>query len=241
MGFGENNVEWKWQSELMNETLKNWTGCAEPNLKYVQGRRVTIEPADFSRDAEGLFEAVGGAANADLWRYIPIGPFDDVETMVAVLTSVMEQDNWRTHVIRDLSGAVLGMASYMRLRPEAGSIEIGCIVFSKQLQRTQAATEAMYLMASYIFDDLGYRRYEWKCNDANDASKRAALRFGFIPEGVFRQDMVMKGENRDTAWFSMLDTEWPSVKAAFEAWLEPDNFDGEGAQHRSLADIRASL
>ncbi|MEO1242954.1 MAG: GNAT family protein [Pseudomonadota bacterium] len=225
----------------MSDRLENWTECAEPNLRYVKGRHVIIEPADFTHDAEAVFNAVGGKANADLWRYIPIGPFDDADDMSAVFKRFAEKENWRTHVIRSLSGDVLGMASYMRLRPAAGSIEVGCIVYSKQLQRTPASTEVMYLMASHIFDDLGYRRYEWKCNNANDGSKRAALRLGFVPEGVFRQDMVMKGENRDTAWFSMLDKEWPQAKAAFEAWLAPENFDANGQQRRSLTDIRAAL
>lgn len=228
-------------ARTVNETLANWTGCAEPNLRYVKGQHITIEPADFTRDAEALFDAVGGEANASLWGYIPIGPFDDAEDMSATFERFADQEGWRTYVIRDLAGDVLGMASYMRLRPEAGSIEVGCIVFSKKLQRTPASTEAMYLMASHIFEDLGYRRYEWKCNDANDASKRAALRLGFVPEGVFRQDMVMKGGNRDTAWYSMLDKEWPRAKAAFEAWLAPANFDAQGVQRRSLADIREAV
>lgn len=222
----------------MSDRLENWTECAEPNLRYVKGRHVIIEPVDFTHDAEALFNAVGGEANADLWRYIPIGPFDDADDMSAVFKRFADEENWRTHIIRSLSGDVLGMASYMRLRPAAGSIEVGCIVYSKQLQRTPAATEVMYLMASHIFDDLGYRRYEWKCNNANDGSKRAALRLGFVPEGVFRQDMVMKGENRDTAWFSMLDKEWPQAKAAFEAWLDPENFMADGRQKRGLSDIR---
>ncbi|VAW07153.1 Acetyltransferase, GNAT family, partial [hydrothermal vent metagenome] len=136
------------------------------------------------------------------------------------------------------TGAVLGMASYMRIRPEAGSVEIGCIVFSGALQKTPAATEAMYLMARHIFDDLGYRRYEWKCNDENAASKSAAERLGFQFEGVFRQDMVVKGENRDTAWFSVLDSEWPEVKAGLNAWLAPENFDADGRQRRSLRQCR---
>ena len=133
---------------------------------------------------------------------------------------------------------MLGMASYMRIRPEHGSAEVGFVCFSKAMQRTPAATEAMYLMARHLFDDLGYRRYEWKCDNANEKSRRAAERLGFAFEGVFRQDMVMKGRNRDTAWYSMLDTEWPAAKAAFEAWLAPENFDGEGRQRNKLADIR---
>ena len=136
------------------------------------------------------------------------------------------------------SGAVLGTASFMRIRPEHGSAEIGCIIFSKTLQKTRAASEAMYLMAKHMFDDLGYRRYEWKCDNNNAASKRAALRFGFEYEGLFRQDMVVKQKNRDTAWFSITDKEWPSVKAGFKAWLAPENFNSAGRQIKSLQDCR---
>ena len=138
------------------------------------------------------------------------------------------------------AGSALGMASYMRIRQEHGSAEVGCVVFGKALQRTRAATEAIYLMARHIFDDLGYRRFEWKCNEANAASKRAAVRFGFTFEGVFRNDMVMKGRNRDTAWYSMLDSEWSGVKTAFDSWLDPGNFTPEGVQRSRLSAHRVS-
>lgn len=225
----------------VNDTLEDWTFRDAPGFECAEGRFVSLNPVNWEADGAALFAVTGGAENADLWRYIPIGPFDDADAMSATFRFVAGQQNWVTYVIRSLDGAVLGMASYMRNRPEHGSTEVGCIVFSKKLQRTLAATEAMYLMARHVFDDLGYRRYEWKCNDANDASKRAALRLGFVPEGVFRQDMVMKCENRDTAWFSMLDKEWPRAKAAFEAWLDPANFDTEGVQRRSLAEIREAV
>ena len=226
-------------SDAMTD-LRNWTPRPAPELQSAQGRFVRIDPVRWPDDAGDLFAAVGGRENAGLWRYIPIGPFWDAAVMSETLAGVAREDFWKTHVIRDVrTGAVLGMASYMRIRPEAGSVEIGCIVYSKALQRTPAATEAMYLMGRYVFA-LGYRRYEWKCNNANTASKRAAERLGFVFEGVFRQDMVMKGENRDTAWFSIIDTEWPKTKAAFEAWLAPENFDADGAQRVSLANIRAA-
>lgn len=225
----------------MND-LSNWQMRPPPDLKLVKGRYVSIEPAIFPAAAEDLYPVICGAGNDDLWTYIPIGPFESAEQFGAVMKLVGGDQGWQTHLIRDdETGAPLGMASYMRVRPEAGSAEVGCIVYSRKLQRTPAATEAMYLMARHVFDDLGYRRYEWKCNDANAASKRAAVRLGFTFEGVFRQDLVMKGKNRDTAWFSMLDSEWPNAKAAFETWLAPENFDGEGAQRRGLAAIRAEL
>ena len=226
--------------------LSNWQMRPPPGLKPVKGRFVSIEPATFPAAAEDLFPMICGAGNEDLWTYIPIGPFESAEQFGAVMKVFGGQQGWQTHLIRDVEngaplGPPLGMASYMRIRPEAGSAEVGCIVYSRKLQRTPAATEAMYLMARHVFDDLGSRRYEWKCNDANAASKRAALRFGFTFEGVFRQDLVMKGKNRDTTWFSMLDSEWPKAKAALETWLAPENFDGAGAQRRGLKEIRDGL
>ena len=136
-------------------------------------------------------------------------------------------------------GAAAGYASYMRMEPAHGVVEVGNILLAPALQRTTAATEAMVLMASHVFDDLGYRRYEWKCNAANEPSRRAALRLGFTFEGIFRQHMVVKGQNRDTAWFAMLDSEWPARKRAFQAWLDPANFDSAGRQLRSLASLVA--
>ncbi len=224
----------------MTADLNNWGGRPAPHMDSVEGRFCRIDAARFADDGAGLFSVLGGAENDDLWRHIPFGPFETAEALGAGMGFVAETHNWRSYVIRDIATtAPLGMASYMRIRPEAGSAEIGCIVLSKKLQRTPAATEAMYLFAKHIFDDLGYRRYEWKCNNKNEASKRAALRLGFAFEGVFRQDMVVKGENRDTAWFSIIDTEWPRAKSAFENWLAPDNFDADGRQRRSLADFRA--
>ena len=220
----------------------NWKGCQAPELPSVKGEHVRIDPARLPEDADALFEALGGLGNDDLWRYIPIGPFEDAESLSEGLQAAIARGSWLTHLIRDAaSNDLLGMASYMRLRPQAGSVEVGCIMFSKTLQRTPAATEAMFLMARYVFDELGYRRYEWKCDNANEASKSAALRLGFQFEGIFRQDMVMKGRSRDTAWFSIIDKEWPKAKAALETWLAPENYGAAGRQRRSLAEIRSSL
>jgi RimJ/RimL family protein N-acetyltransferase len=144
-------------------------------------------------------------------------------------------------IVPKSGGKAQGYASYMRMDPANGVIEVGNILMSPTLQRTSAATEAMYLMARHVFEDLGYRRYEWKCNANNAPSRRAALRYGFTFEGIFRQHMIVKGRNRDTAWFSMLDSEWPARKAAFEAWLDPANFDAESRQRRSLGEIGADL
>ncbi len=219
--------------------LKDWTGRPAPKLQSTRGRYVAIAPARLPEDGEALFAAICGAGNDDLWRYIPIGPFETATALCEAMQVTAKNLGWETYLLRSPDkGVVLGMASYMRIRPDAGSAEVGCIIYSKDMQRRPAATEAMYLMAKHIFDDLGYRRYEWKCDNANEASKRAALRLGFRFEGVFRQDMVMKGRNRDTAWFSIIDAEWPAVKAGFEAWLAAENFDKDGQQRRSLTEFQ---
>lgn len=216
--------------------LSDWKACAQPGRTKLGGAYCMLEPFDAEKHGPGLFSAIGGPVNDDLWIYIPMGPFADAEDLNAALAQTHTERGWDTMVIRDLAtNDILGMASYMRQRPEQGSVEVGCIVFSHALQRTRIATEAIYLMASHVFDDLGYRRFEWKCNAANAASMRAAVRFGFTYEGKFRNDMVMKGTNRDTAWYSVIDSEWPRVKPAFRTWLQANNFDKNGKQRSKLA------
>jgi RimJ/RimL family protein N-acetyltransferase len=186
-----------------------------------------------------LFAAVGGPANAGIWEWMPVGPFPEPDALQLMLARNREHDGWRTLIIRSLtSREILGMATYMRIREAHGSAEIGCVAFGPKLRRTPEATEAFALMAGHVFDDLGYRRYEWKCNSDNLASRRAAERFGFAFEGVFRNDMVAKGRSRDTAWYSIVDTEWPRLKAALDQWLADDNFATDGAQLRPLDSFR---
>ena len=159
--------------------LEQWTARPEPQLTSLRGRFIHIDRAQFAKDADALFAALGGPGNDDLWRYIPLGPYEDAASLGASFALIADQHDWMTYVLRDAaSKAVLGMASYMRIRPNDGSAEIGCIMFSKALQRTPAATEAMYLMARHVFEDLGYRRYEWKCNNANEGSKRGGRTAG---------------------------------------------------------------
>jgi len=222
--------------------MLDWKPCDPPNMPPTRSRFVAIERLDSDRDGADLFAAIGGDQNDELWRFIPFGPFESADLLMTILVYMSESQGWQTLVFRSCdTGEALGMASYMRIRPEAGSAEVGCVVFSKALQKTPGASEAMFSMARYLFDDLGYRRYEWKCDNANVASRRAATRLGFTPEGIFRQDMVVKGQNRDTAWFSMLDTEWPRIRSAFEQWLAADNFDPAGQQRRALTEIRDQL
>ena len=218
--------------------LKNWTPRERPVVAALTGQYTRLELLDWDIHCDRLYAAVCGDGNDELWTYMPIGPFADRDVFRQIFEFVRNHFEWETMVILDkTSDAVLGMGSYMRIRPEHGSAEVGCVAFGPALKRTRQATEAMFLMARHLFEDLGYRRYEWKCDNANEASLRAAKRFGFLFEGVFRNDMVTKGRNRDTAWFAMTDIDWPALVPAYEAWLAPDNFDEGGKQKKRLEDM----
>ena len=220
--------------------LSNWTACARPGLMELQGQYVLLKPYT-NELAVGLFAAIGGDENKDLWDYVPVGPFSNASELSNMLANARDQLGWQTMVlINPATGKPLGMASFMRIREAHGSVEVGAVIFSKELQRTRSATEAIYLMAQHAFDGLGYRRFEWKCNNANAASKRAAERFGFTFEGIFRNDMVVKGQNRDTAWYAMIDADWEAIGDAFEAWLDAQNFDVNSRQINKLATLRAA-
>jgi RimJ/RimL family protein N-acetyltransferase len=214
----------------------HWTPARVPAREPIVGARVRLEPVDPARHLDDLFEA---AADEALWTYMPYGPFPDRAAFAAHLDAQAASDDPRFYAVVDrASGRAQGVVSYLRIEPAHGVIEIGHIWFGPPLQRTAAATEAIYLLARQAFDDLGNRRLEWKCNAANAASMAAARRFGFTYEGTFRQHLIVKGRNRDTAWFSITDGEWPQIQTGFERWLAPDNFDARGTQRRSLADLR---
>jgi len=218
--------------------LSHWTPRPTPGLSILSGRRVRLEPLDPAGHGDGLFATIGGADNS-LWEWMPVGPFATREALLGFLETQMQTEGWRCMTIRAAaSGEVLGMAAYMRIREAHGSAEIGCVAFGPKLRRTPEATEALYLMADHVFA-LGYRRYEWKCNVENIASKRSAERFGFVFEGIFRNDMVTKGRSRDTAWYAITDADWPRLRAALELWLAPDNFATDGSQTRTLESLRA--
>jgi RimJ/RimL family protein N-acetyltransferase len=209
-----------------------------PERITLSGRFVTLEPLQESHAAD-LFAAAGGAAHGDLWAYMPDGPFPDLASLSAVIARKAASADPLFYAIRArASGRVLGHAGLMRMDLPNRAIEVGNIMFGEGLQRSPGATESMALLARYVFDELGFRRYEWKCNALNAPSRSAAARLGFTFEGIFRQHMIVKNRNRDTAWFSMLDGEWPACRAAFELWLAPENFDAEGRQRRSLAALR---
>lgn len=221
--------------------LSNWTARELPSRGPLEGNRVSVMATEIERDAVGLYEATREGDPA-LWNYLSYGPFEDAYAFSQWLEShLRDPETMPVTVVDRATGKALGSASFMRIEPQFGVIEIGHIFLGASLQRTPSATEAIYLMMRHAFDDLGYRRLEWKCDAANARSVRAATRFGFQPEGVFRQHRIAKGRNRDTAWFSIIDTEWPHVRAALEAWLAEDNFDIEGRQIRRLEECRAEL
>ena len=207
-----------------------------PEKIRIEGQRVVLEPLNVSAHAAALWEAAHAPEHDDLWRYLFDGPFRErADFERAIEKKAGTDDPLFLAIVDRASGNAVGYASFMRIEPAHRSIEVGGILFAPPLQRTAGATEAMYLMARHAFEDLLYRRYEWKCDALNAPSRSAALRLGFTFEGIFRQHMIVKGRNRDTAWFSMIDQEWPARKAAFEAWLDPTNFDAGGRQKTPLA------
>jgi RimJ/RimL family protein N-acetyltransferase len=206
-----------------------------PQRGTLRGRYVTLEALDPAVHGESLWANLGGQQNASLWVYVFDGPYLERAAFdVELGRKAASQDYLFFAVVDHESERALGLVAYLNIHPAHRSIEVGSILYSQTLQRTRGATEAMYLMARHAFEDLAYRRYEWKCNALNEPSRRAAARFGFTFEGIFRQHLIVKGRNRDTAWFSMLDGEWPARKAAFERWLEPGNFDPHGRQKSAL-------
>ena len=207
-----------------------------PERIPLAGRYATLVPLDPAAHVEDLLPRLGGEENAALWTWMPDGPYLSKADLQAGLQAKAAAPDPLFFTILDApTGRALGLASLMRIDPKHGVIEVGGIMFSPELQKSRIATEAMYLLASYIFESLKNRRYEWKCNALNEPSRRAAQRLGFQFEGIFRQHMIVKGQNRDTAWFSMLDSEWPARKAAFRKWLNPANFDADGMQLSPLA------
>jgi RimJ/RimL family protein N-acetyltransferase len=212
-----------------------------PGRETLGGGHVRLRPLNATADAEDLY-AASHPPDADpaLWAYLPDGPYESVGHMRRMLVWAQTcEDPLFSALVKLPEERPAGMASYLRITPEFGVIEIGRIWFGAPLQRTTAATEAIFLLARHAFDDLGYRRLEWKCDALNLASRRAADRFGFTFEGVFRKHMVVKGRNRDTAWYSITDDEWPAVRIGFERWLALENFDQAGAQRRKLGDLIA--
>lgn len=219
----------------LGHRVDNWTPPPAPARAVIEGQLIRLEPLDADRHAAQLFAAFDG--HDWLWDYMPYGPFASASGYHRWAKDMQAKSDPLFYVICDrASGVALGIASYLRITPDAGSIEVGHICLSPALQRRTTATEAMFLMMDHAFA-LGYRRYEWKCNALNIPSRRAAQRLGFSYEGIFRNHMVIKGRNRDSAWFAMIDSEWPALREAFTAWLSPANFDAEGRQRERLRDL----
>ena len=225
-------------NQPIGHPVDNWVGADLPSDATVTGQYCHIEMLNVKRDCEQLYEAFSLDTDARNWTYLPYGPF----STVAQFQSWLEQSS-KSHdplfytIIDNATNQAVGLASYLRIEPEPGVIEVGHIHFSPKIQRSRISTEAMYLMMKRVFDELGYRRYEWKCDALNQPSRNAALRFGFQFEGIFRQATMYKNRNRDTAWFAIIDKDWPKQQAAFEQWLKPDNFDNDGLQIRKLSDF----
>lgn len=212
-----------------------------PERVCLDGRYVRLEPLDSQAHGDALWEEAGGAHREGLWAYLSDGPYLDRTSFDESLKRKADSiDPLYFAIVDARTSLAAGYASYLRIEPKHRCMEVGSILYGPALQQTVGATEAMFLMARHAFEDLHYRRYEWKCNALHAGSRRAALRLGFTFEGIFRQHMIVKGRNRDTAWFSMLDIEWPARKSALERWLDPANFNDQGEQRKRLSECAAA-
>lgn len=222
--------------------VNDWTQATLPSRSSMSGLYTQLHCVSDVRPCEALYDAFVKDTKGVNWTYLPYGPFDKLADFTSWFESTCMQDDPLFHVVQNkLNNEPIGLASYLRINPTAGSIEVGHIHFSPSLQRTPMSTEAMYLMMTRVFDELDYRRYEWKCDALNEPSKQAAMRLGFTYEGTFRQALTYKYRNRDTAWFSITDKEWPAIKAGFKLWLKPENFNERGEQIQSLAACRSHV
>lgn len=225
----------------LGRLLPDWTPPPRPPREPIRGRFCRVEPLVIERHAAELHAANQADTENRMWTYLSYGPFDSLEDYRVWMQQTCLGDDPLFYAIVDASsGRAVGLASYLRIDPAAGSVEVGHLAFAPALQRTPAASEAMMLMMRRVFE-LGYRRYEWKCNALNAPSRAAAERFGMLFEGVFRQATVSKGRNRDTAWYAVLDNEWPALEAAFTQWLDPGNFDEQGQQRVRLSALTRPL
>jgi len=225
----------------IGKPVVGWTPRPRPNGEPVAGRHCRIERLDVRRHLDALY-AVIVDDEPSAWTYMSYGPFDSKAGFQSWLEAACAQSDPYYYAIVDAAtSTATGFASYLRIEPTVGVIEVGSIYFSRALRRSVSATEAMYLMMRHAIEDMGYRRYEWKCDALNAPSRNAAERLGFSFEGIFRQATIYKDRNRDTAWFSIVDYEWPDIKRAMERWLDPSNFNPDGSQRTSLRELRALL
>ncbi|HLH80661.1 MAG TPA: GNAT family protein [Chthonomonas sp.] len=226
----------------IGEEVPDWRPRPRPERVSLMGRFCSLEPLHVQQHAKALFEANRLDSQGALWTYLPYGPFENLRVYARWVEEASNtEDPLFFAVVERAYGRAMGVAAYLRIEPEHGCIEVGHICYSPLLQNRPVGTEAMFLMMQYVFDELGYRRYEWKCDALNEPSRKAAQRLGFSFEGIFRQARVVKGRNRDTAWYSVIDGEWPALKAAYERWLSSDNFDANGVQKQRLSLLTAPL
>jgi RimJ/RimL family protein N-acetyltransferase len=224
----------------VGDPVPGWTARPRIGPVTLEGRTCRLEPLG-EDNIDPLHRALDVDSPADIWTYISSGPYDDRDGFAGHVAGLHAIPDCEPLAILAPDGTGLGIACYLRIDPGSGSAEVGGIVMSSAMQRTTAATESMYLMMRHVFDDLGYRRYEWKCDSLNEASRRAAGRYGFRYEGRFRNAMVYKGRNRHTDWFSITDDEWDRLRPSYDAWLGPDNFDAQGRQRTSLSSLTAAV
>jgi RimJ/RimL family protein N-acetyltransferase len=224
--------------QSVGDAVPEWSPRPRPDAVTLEGRYVVVEPLAVAH-AAALLGSLCAPDDRSLWTYRATEPPADLDEMTGLVARMLAEPDLLTFVLVPRDGGPSGMASYTRIDPATGQVEVAAVIFARSLQRTRAATEAIHLLMRYAFDDLGYRRFEWKCDSLNEPSRRAATRLGFTYEGRFRHHMVTKGRNRDTDWFSVTDAEWPAVRAAHEAWLDPANFDDAGTQLLSLTSLTA--
>ncbi|WP_207694344.1 hypothetical protein DOK67_0000930 [Enterococcus sp. DIV0212c] len=218
--------------------IKNWSKREYPTKVILDGMYCRLEKMDPTKHLEDLYQVYGPASNPKTWTYIPMVSFENKADFSMYLESASKSHDPFHYVIIDkANGKALGTLALMRIDRDQGSIEVGYVIYSDQLKKTRIATEAQYLLACYVLDELGYRRYEWKCDALNEPSRKAALRLGFVFEGIFRNALVYKERNRDTAWFSMIDSEWPRNKSRMDVWLDPSNFTADGKQKKRLNEL----
>jgi len=216
-------------------TIDNWQLCKLPLRTDMNGCFCKLEALNVDKHAEDLYHSFSEDINLHNWTYLPYGPFNDYESFYLWLKDVCLNNDPLFHAVIDQhTQSAIGLTSYLRINPKVGVIEVGHIHFSPKLQQTAMSTEAMYLMMQRVFDELGYRRYEWKCDALNAKSRKTAERLGFTFEGVFRQATMYKGRNRDTAWYAIIDSDWPKIKKIFQNWLDSENFDKSGQQKTKL-------
>lgn len=228
-------------NQPIGEDIPNWTDRPRPGKVTISGRTCRLEPLEVEKHVDDLYAAYSESMDAREWTYLSSYWHDNIDSYREYIKGFLRGPNQLYAIIKLSTDKPAGIFALQRIQPEYGIIEVGRVNFSPQLRQTIESTEAHFLLMSYCFDELGYRRYEWKCDTFNVPSRKAALRLGFTFEGIFRQDHIYKGRNRDTAWFSIIDKEWPTLKSVFQAWLAPENFDNHGKQIKSLTTLKESL